>query len=58
MFIQVTKKVYSYKTVGVINTSQIHYMYDSNDGGTVIVFHDESINVEESINEILSRVGA
>ena len=33
-------------------------MYDSNNGGTVIVFNDETINVEESINEILLRLGA
>ena len=57
MFIQVTKKVHNHKTV-VINTTQIHYMYNSNDGGTVIVFNDESINVEESMNEILARIGA
>ena len=58
MFIQVTKKINRYKTIGVINASQIHYMYDSNGGGTVIVFNDDSINVEESIDEILLRLGA
>ena len=58
MFIQVTKKVNSYSQLCVINANNINYMYEGTNNDTVIEFSGESIRVSESINEILSRLGA
>jgi len=56
MFIQVTKKLNSYVRPMLLNIEQVNYMYQGTDNDTVIVFSDHTVNVTESIQDILGLI--
>ena len=56
MYIQLTKKLNSYLRVAVVNMAQVDYMYQGTDNDTVIVFSDHTVNVTESIQDILGLI--
>jgi hypothetical protein len=56
MFIQVTKKINSYVRPMLLNIEQVNYMYQGTDNDTVIVFSDHTVNVTESIQDILGLI--
>jgi len=56
MFIQLTKKINSYVRPMLLNIEQVNYMYQGTDNDTVIVFSDHTVNVTESIQDILGLI--
>jgi len=56
MFIQVNKKINSYVRPMLLNIEQVNYMYQGTDNDTVIVFSDHTVNVTESIQDILGLI--
>ena len=56
MFIQLTKKINSYVRPMLLNIERVNYMYQGTDNDTVIVFSDHTVNVTESIQDILGLI--
>ena len=56
MIIQLTKKLNSYVRPMLLNIEQVNYMYQGTDNDTVIVFSDHTVNVTESIQDILGLI--
>jgi len=56
MLIQLTKKLNSYVRPMLLNIEQVNYMYQGTDNDTVIVFSDHTVNVTESIQDILRLI--